>query len=170
MGKLRGPRVYLAGAMSYVDGTLWRDAITPKLKARGIVVIDPCKKPTDLADEDSGRFHALISQGFFRVVTDEMKIVRAVDIRLITISDFLIVDVDLNTYTVGTWEELTKVNAQEKPIIIRIEQGKNNTPPWLLAMIPHEMIFSTWDEVGRYLNYIDAGGEDDSGRWMFFDF
>ena len=48
MGKLKGTRAYLCGAMSYdADAKMWRDIITPKLRALGVRVFDPCNKPID---------------------------------------------------------------------------------------------------------------------------
>ncbi len=170
MGKLYDTRAYLCGAMSYdSDAKMWRNSITFKLQALGVKVFDPCAKPIDIAEEDSGEQRRLIRKGYYPAVKHDMEIIRAVDIRMVTLSDFMIVDVDIEKYTVGSWEEVTKANDQVKPIIARIKQGKENTPPWLLAMIPHEMIFSTWDAVDMYLGLVDAGQAPDHGRWIFFN-
>ena len=47
-----------------------------------------------------------------------MKTIRSVDLRLVDISDFLIVSLDLNTHPCGTYEEIFLANRQKKPIII----------------------------------------------------
>ncbi len=170
MGKLYGMRAYLCGAMSYdSDAAMWRDIITPKLKAMGVRVFDPCNKPIDIAEESPEDQRNMIADGLYNTVSDDMKIIRAVDIRMVTLSDFIVVDVDITKYTIGTWEEVTKANDQRKPIIVRIEQGKNHTPPWLLGMIPHQMIFSTWDKVDQYLEDVDLGLKPHQNRWIFFN-
>jgi nucleoside 2-deoxyribosyltransferase len=98
-----------------------------------------------------------------------MKTIRAVDLRLVDMSDFLIVNLDINTHPCGTLEEIFWANRQKKPIIIHMEQGKNQTPDWLFGTIPHQMFFSTWDEIKQYLVHIDTSENIDTHkRWYFF--
>jgi len=48
-------------------------------------------------------------------------------------------------------------------------QGKNQTPDWLFGTIPHQMIFSTWDEIKAYLIHINSSENIDTyKRWYFF--
>ena len=50
-----------------------------------------------------------------------------------------------------------------------MEQGKNQTPDWLFGTIPHQMFFSTWDEIKQYLIHIDTSENIDTHkRWYFF--
>jgi hypothetical protein len=49
-------------------------------------------------------------------------------------------------------------------------QGKQNAPDWLFGTIPHKMIFSSWDSIKDYLNYINSNTEIDTDkRWYFFN-
>ena len=99
-----------------------------------------------------------------------MKNIRAVDLRLVDISDFVIVNLDLNVHPCGTLEEIFWANRQKKPIIIHMVQGKQQTPDWLFGTIPHQMIFSNWDEIKSYLSYINLSENiDNHKRWYFFD-
>jgi hypothetical protein len=99
-----------------------------------------------------------------------MKSIRSVDLRLVDISDFIIVNLDLDTHPCGTLEEIFWANRQKKPIIIHMVQGKQNAPDWLFGTIPHEMIFSSWNEIENYLNSINTSSEIDShNRWYFFN-
>jgi hypothetical protein len=53
-----------------------------------------------------------------------------------------------------------------------VEQGKNHAPDWLWWTIPHETIFSTWDEYKAYVDHIAFSDEKDINRmkrWIFFD-
>ena len=97
-----------------------------------------------------------------------MRVIRNTDLRMVDISDFLVVNLDLDIHPCGTYEELFLANRQKKPIILRIKQGKGETPDWLLGTIPHETIFSTWEEVRDYLDLVDKGKVQDK-RWMFFN-
>jgi nucleoside 2-deoxyribosyltransferase len=99
-----------------------------------------------------------------------MKTIRSVDLRLVDISDFLVVNLDLDIHPCGTYEEITWANRQKKPIIIHMVQGKGHAPDWLFGMIPHQMIFSNWDEIKNYLNHINNSENIDTHkRWYFFN-
>lgn len=174
MNRLKNQRVYLAGAMDRVPdrGAGWRADITPFLKDLGVVVFNPLNKPTETGIEDE-RSHTLRREfkedGQYDELAAMMKVIRTTDLRLVDISDFLVVNLDINTHPCGTLEEIFWANRQKKPIIVHVEQGKSKAPDWLFGTIPHDMIFSEWDEVKRYLVEIDSADRVDSkGRWYFF--
>jgi nucleoside 2-deoxyribosyltransferase len=175
MNRLYNQRVYLAGAMDRVPdrGTGWRDDITPFLEQLGIIVFNPIKKPTCIGLEDTST-HELKQQLKINEKYDELskiaKTIRSVDLRLVDISDFLIVNLDLNIHPCGTYEEIFWANRQKKPILIHMMQGKKNTPDWLFGTIPHDMIFSSWDEIKNYLIDINNNSSIDCHRrWYFFN-
>ena len=173
--RLQNQRVYLAGAMDRVAdrGTGWRDNITPFLEQLGVIVFNPIKKPTIVGQEDEVTHKLKIklkAQYQYDELSELMKVIRSVDLRLVDISDFLVVNLDLDVHPCGTYEELFLANRSKKPVVIHIEQGKQNAPDWLFGTIPHQMIFSTWSEVENYLQYIHASEEiDHHNRWRFFD-
>ncbi|NBU33495.1 hypothetical protein EBZ38_15315 [bacterium] len=174
MNRLKNQRVYLAGAIDRVPdrGTTWRDAITPFLEDMGIIVFNPISKPTDigLEDKDTHLIKTKLKQHHrYDELASMMKTIRSVDLRLVDISDFLIVNLDINTHPCGTLEEIFWANRQKKPIIIHTVQGKEHTPDWLFGTIPHQMIFSTWDEIKHYLTHINNSENIDTHkRWYFF--
>jgi nucleoside 2-deoxyribosyltransferase len=174
MNRLNSQRVYLAGAMDRVPdrGTTWRDNITPFLQKLGIEVFNPISKPSNIGLEDCD-VHAIKAKLKAKENYDElssmMKTIRAVDLRLVDISDFLIVNMNLDIHPCGTYEEIFWANRQKKPIIIHMEQGKKYAPDWLFGTIPHQTIFSTWDEIKDYLVHIDSSENIDTHkRWYFF--
>jgi len=57
-----------------------------------------------------------------------MKQIRPVDLRMVDICDFLVVNLDLQVHACGTYEELFWANRMKKPVLIRIEQGIEHTP------------------------------------------
>lgn len=175
MNRLKNQRVYLAGAMDRVAdrGNGWRDNITPFLEDSGIIVFNPIKKPGKMGLEDSAtqefKKYLKSSQDYDKL-SGLMKTIRSVDLRLVDISDFLIVNLDLDIHPCGTYEEIFWANRQKKPIIVHMVQGKQNAPDWLFGTIPHDMIFSSWDEIKKYLNYIDSNDKVETfNRWYFFD-
>lgn len=172
--RLNNQRVYLAGAMDRVAdrGNGWRDSITPFLESLGVVVFNPIKKPSSVGVEDEATHKLkkkLKLEKNWNDLSFLMKHIRSVDLRLVDISDFLIVNLDLDIHPCGTYEEIFWANRQKKPIIIHMVQGKENTPDWLFGTIPHDMIFSSWDGVKDYLNQINSQAEIQShNRWYFF--
>lgn len=175
MNRLKNQRVYLAGAMDRVAdrGVAWRDSITPFLEQLGIVVFNPINKPTDIGLEDSDTHHIktkLKQMSRYDELSNMMKTIRAVDLRLVDISDFLIVNLDLDIHPCGTYEEIFWANRQKKPIIVHMVQGKNKTPDWLFGTIPHQMLFSHWDEIKQYLSHINSSENINTyKRWYFFN-
>jgi uncharacterized membrane protein len=136
--------------------------------------LDPTRKPIDIGVEDD-ESRAMRKQskklGKLGPVVDEMKPIRRVDLRMVDICDFLIVNLDLDIHACGTYEEIFLANRQKKPILIHVEQGRNAVPDWLLGTVPEEYIFDSWDDLYDYLNRVNGDEEwkDVHGRWYFFD-
>ena len=98
-----------------------------------------------------------------------MKTIRSVDLRLVDISDFIVVNLDLNIHPCGTYEEIFWANRQKKPVIMRVLQGKENAPDWLFGTFPHQHIFSDWNDVYAYLEHVNsAENVNNYNRWYFF--
>ena len=175
MNRLNNQRVYLAGAMDRVAdrGTGWRDSITPFLESLGIVVFNPISKPTDIGLEDHNTHQIKIKlkqTEKYDELASMMKTIRSVDLRLVDISDFMIVNLNLDHYACGTWEELFLCNRSKKPILIYIEQGISNIPDWLFGTIPHQWFFSKWSDLQNYLLHINTDKHIDLyNRWKFFN-
>jgi nucleoside 2-deoxyribosyltransferase len=133
MNRLKNQRVYLAGAMDRVPdrGSTWRDNITPFLEEMGSIVFNPITKPTNtgLEDSDSHMVKTKLKQRErYDELSEMMKVIRRVDLRLVDISDFLVVNLNLDIHPCGTYEEIFWANRQKKPIIVHMEQGKINAP------------------------------------------
>lgn len=175
MNRLKNTRCYLAGAMEKdpTNGVEWRQAIKTDLAELGVCWLDPTDKPIEIGRETPEMKDELIrarAAKDYDAVTKLMKLIRCIDLRMGDISDFLVVNIHPDVPTFGTHEEIANANRQKKPIIVRVEGGKERTPLWLLAMLPHAMIFGTWQEVHQYLRHI-AHDEtiDRLNRWYFFD-
>jgi len=175
MNRLANSRAYLCGAMEREadNGVGWRQEIVRQLADLGICWLDPCRKPTDLAEESEAtrqRWAAARKEGNYDEIAKAMRVIRCVDLRLTDIADFLVVHLDANTPTCGTWEEIANANREKKPIVVHYAQGKQNAPLWLFAMLPHQLIFSTWPEVYAYIRGIAHDPVIDRlNRWYFFD-
>ena len=175
INRLSGTRTYLVGAMDRVPdiGKGWREDITPFLEGLGVTVLNPCEKPIDVGVEDDGT-RELIDfykrTGRFDLIRDKFGIIRAVDLRCVDISDFIVASIDLDVHACGTYEEITLANRQKKPVLVWCQQGKHVAPNWLFFMLPHEHIFSSMEELTDYLSHIDSSDEvDHHKRWFFFN-
>jgi len=175
MNRLKNQRAYLAGPMDRCPngGKDWREFISNILQHHGVIPLNPANKPTNIATEndESRQQRRLLKQNHqYDELAQLMKTIRNVDLRMVDISDFLIVNLDLDIFPCGTYEEIFLANRQKKPIIVRMKQGKENAPDWLFGSIPHDMIFSSWNEVIHYIDHINYSVQiDTNNRWMFFD-
>lgn len=173
MNTLKNSRCYLAGpidkAADYGKG--WRKDVSKFLQEIGVEVFNPTAKPTHLLNEtaESVKYrHKLKQQGRFEDVSVMMKEIRHIDLRMVDVCDFLIVHLDNDVRTCGTWEELFTANRSKKPIIVHMEQGKENTPDWLLGTIPHHFIFSSWKDMKEYLHLVNNSVALTDDRWLLF--
>jgi len=175
MNRLKHARCYLAGAMEKdeTNGLEWRQAIQTALADLQICWLDPTHKPTDIGRETLNTKKQLFrarQAGDYDAIAKLMKVIRCVDLRMTDISDFMVVNLDPDVPTFGTHEEIANGNRQKKPIIIHMIGGKERTPLWLLAMLPHQLIFSTWEEIHHYLRHVAYDAVIDRlNRWYFFN-
>jgi hypothetical protein len=175
--RLKHQRCYLAGAIDRVPdrGTQWRDYITPFLESLGVEVFNPLKKPTNLGAEDesiASYKKRLKEKKDYDTLSELMKTIRSVDLRMVDVSDFLIVNLDIDTHPCGTLEEIFWANRQKKPILIHMVQGKISAPDWLFGTIPHQLIFNDWKEMMSYLLDINNNYNTQNitnNRWVFFN-
>jgi hypothetical protein len=179
MNRLKYSRVYMSGAMDRVadGGVVWRQELRNWLKNRGIIVFDPTSKPKcvlgdcpDESPENRAKAQALKESGSFEEFRKYMKPIRNVDLRFCDITDFMILNLDLDTHPCGTYNEVFLDVAQKKPILVHCEQGVKNIPNWLFACIPHQLFFETWDDMKEYLRHVDEDQVvDHLNRWYLFD-
>ncbi len=176
MNRLKYSRCYLCGPMDLAsdNGVGWRKNIQNELKDLEIVWLDPTNKPSDVGQEGPeirAQLKVWKQQHQYDAVREVVKILRSVDLRLVDLADELVVHIDLTIPMCGTMEELFLANREMKPIIIHVEQGKENCPNWLFATVPHQFIFSTWQGVYAYLRHINASPIIEAHkRWYFFDY
>lgn len=170
--RLKGMRCYLAGPMEFAtnNGADWRQRITPFLEELGITVIDPCKtvhKDGMTEPELLEKIKKARAVNDYNELVKVGKPVRALDLRMVDISDFLIVNVDQNIPMCGTWEEIFTANRQKKPILIRWVGGKGSASIWMFGTLPHHYIFNSFDDLQDYIMGINNGDIAADDRWVF---
>ena len=167
---------YLCGAMDRVEdgGVIWRQWITPILKDMGIGVLDPSNKPTSFAQENR-EFRDQINiyklNNNYDKVKSRMRNIAAVDLRMVDIAHFVIMDMDMDVHMCGSYHEAFVAIQQKKPLLIRCKQGKEYIPSWMFGVMPHQHMFSQWDDLLQYLDEVHTGQDQNHyNRWRFFDF
>lgn len=174
MNKLRGLRVYLSGPIDKCrhGGAIWRKELTPFLQSLNLTIFNPCEKPIDTGSEDIENIQyrkQLKSDGNYDQVSHEMRKISNIDLRMVDVCDFVIVYLTLDIFSCGTIHEIVLANMQKKPIIIMMEEGKQEVPDWLYGRLDHNEFFSNWSQVKNYLQNIDDGTIPPNKRWLFFD-
>ncbi len=179
MNRLFYNRVYLSGPIDNASdfGTGWRNDIKERLRDLDLIFLDPCAKPMQAgyACEDLENHQRRLEQkkrGDFETISRDMRLIRCIDLRLADLCDFAIVHLDKNVYSTGTHEEIALLNRRKVPILVHMEQGKAALPDWYWGTLPHQHVFSTWDELIAYVRYVasDPPPIDTYNRWRFLDY
>jgi nucleoside 2-deoxyribosyltransferase len=177
LNRLSGLRAYLAGPIDHAvdDGVAWRNKLGRWLQTRGIIVIDPCRKPLTYhafkeIGEEKRRMMDLKTQGRYFELSKWMRGIVHVDLRMVDVSDIVIVYLDIKSQPFGTVHELINAINQRKPTLVVVEGGKSEAPNWLFGIMRHEFIFDDFEEMRAFLTLIDTGTiQPDYTRWVFLD-
>ena len=176
MNRLKNTRGYLCGAMDFSDdfGVGWRILLKQALKELGVIWLDPTDKPLHDASrgkEEVKEMRRLMHQKQYNSIEYAMQDIRFVDLRMVDVSDFIVMYLDMDIHHCGTYVEFTRANGQDKPIITIIKQGKKSAPTWLLGEMPHNFIFNNLEEAIDYLHHVSSSQVfNPFHRWLFFNF
>ena len=167
MNYLKDRVAYLCGPIKDVsdDGTSWRDSITPRLKQYGLGVLDPCKKANDKEEigDAKKKFKDIIMREDWKSLKEEFWPVVRWDLRSVDVSDFVIVDYNPEVSTVGSIHELVVANFEKKPILLKYNKSQlDKFNPWIGVFVKEHHFFSSWDDMFKYLDEVDAGRLDTS--------
>ncbi len=159
---LRKTRVYLSGPINYsVDAYTWREYLKIELNKLGVICFDPLDKPFidshPEGPETTARYLSLLKEGKFEQVHQEIKKVRADDLRMCDICDWGIVFLPKDVRTVGTIEELAELNRQKKTILVVCPEGKELIPLWIYGMLNPKFFYSSLEECLEDIKTIDSG-------------
>ena len=175
--RLRLQKVYEVGQMDHdrEAGKQWREEMTEWLKKRKALPLNPYHKPIlydeeGLEDDESAVIReAAMKRGDYKEVAKIMRKVRVIDLRMVDMADFLVVNLDISKVTCGTYEEIFLANRSKKPILIHCPQGIKAIPDWIFGTICTEHLFGNWNDLKEYLRHIDEDEDIDClGRWKFF--
>lgn len=170
MGLLYKTKVYSVGAMEYENGQGWRNYLESELSQLGIITFSPYNKPfLQSFSEDEETRKQLIKEresGDIEIVARHMRQVRAEDLRLCDLADFIIAYINPKTMSWGSAEEIYWSNRMKKPIFLAIEGGVRNCSLWLLGTLPLKYIYNSVEDIVKTIKKIDNEEvKIDSNRW-----
>ena len=177
MNRLKNLRCYLAGPIDHAedDGVEWRKMMTKWLKERKVKVLDPCDKPLKNAyyrgiEGEKAKMFELKNTGRYFELSRRMKEIVHMDLRMVDVSDIVIVYLDLESKPFGTTHELLNALHQRKPTLVVIEGGIAKAPNWLFGIMDFNFMFDNFEDVQMFLSQIDNETiEGDLSRWVFFE-
>lgn len=186
------------------DPNSWRNQLRPKLEALGLVVWDPLIKPNwmhqvsgpeqaswknallemkiERFEQASGLYSPEFTADSFmsdsrpalETIKQKNKQIRDVCLAITNACDLMIVKVDKNVFTVGTWEEVVVAAQQNKPVLFWVDGPRNFIPSmWLVDMFdaydkPEDVFFTSDDTLLDYLNRINDGTQVINNiKWAF---
>ena len=179
MNRLKNTRCYLSGAIEKATdgegGASWRQKVKEDLKCFGIHWLDPTDKPIKEGKETPEMQAKLKSDrqaGDIDAIKKVMVPICRIDLRLVDISDFLIVHLDPEVPTFGTHEEISRAASQNKPVLLMCEGGLKTAPLWWYERLDPHLFFGSWDALYYYMDFISNCASHSLARdykWLFFD-
>jgi len=166
MGVLKGKRCYLGGPIQYdTTGHNWREE--PKkvlVEEFGIDLFDPFEDPKqqwvpilqEAQNKKDYEAMAKISGQFVRK-----------DLCMVDRSDFLISYLPYKVPTTGTHHEIINSVNAKKPTLLVCTHGKEYIPLWYYGFIPHEVMFSSWNDLYAYLREVEERKHTSNNRWAY---
>ena len=169
MGLLYKTKCTVIGPMQYTDGRSIREYLSEQFGKYNITLYDHYHKPFIKAIEEDesvrSNFKIWLENEEYDKLSEQRNI-RTFDLKLIDISDFIIMIFDPQVPTIGSWEEFFWANRLKKPIFFVNIKGKKTTPYWIFWTIPHKYIYSSVEEMLQRIQDIDSGKHPiDNDRW-----
>ena len=179
MNRLKNHIAYLAGSIDQSKdlGRGWREDMTPFLNNLDIGVFNPCDKAINNCKvHEDEKFVEHINElkrlGYLAHAQKEMQEIVRIDLKLVDLSNFLILNLVPDVHMCGSYGEQTLACFQRKPIIIHCAKGIHAIPNWLFGICDPELFFDTWSEVRAYITNIATGAtvNDNDSKWRFLDY
>lgn len=164
---------YLIGAIDRAKdvGRGWRQELIDLCKKSGLRIkfLDPTRKITGFTSESIEERELILkmkSKGEWDKLRTFMRRIVREDHRCVDLSDFVIVYVDTEVHTCGSYFELQSALTEKKPYFIVADGGKKNIPAWLFGICDHRQFFSSVSEVVKSLVLLNNGDCPLSERWV----
>ncbi len=183
-GLLNGSCCYLSGPMEFVKdhGVAWRREFITKAINAGLSIefFDPTNKPgNQYRFGESKDYQAQLQrEGRWLELQQYVENYRHVDLRLVNISDFLIVLVDPEVHMCGTYDEVFLAKREHKPMFFLCKGGLYTLPRWLFDIITLEQkivdgketivsnVYTSLDDIIAELVKLNSGEKPLNRDWV----
>jgi len=165
MSVLKGKRAYLSGPIEFSDNLDWR--IEPKrvlAEEFGLDIHDPFDDPKQSKSDEL--LEARKNKDLKKIREIAKAFVRK-DLSEVDASKLLIAYLPAGVRTTGAIHEIIVSNENKCPTLLVCPQGAEMIPFWLFGFIGTEFMFSSWEELYKYLREVNDGKHVDSDRWTF---
>lgn len=177
---------YLSGAIDFdpTGGAGWRsewsyDLVT-EFSFKLELILNPTKKPYTGSKYDVDNEAHLINEARQRKdwdgLVEVVDQIAHIDLRMTDRADIVFVNFPNDkkgnkVFTVGTIHEIVEARRQRKPVMAVWEGGKETASGWLMWLIGHQNVFSTWKDLKEHFRKILNGEVAYNVKdWLFFDF
>lgn len=175
--KISGAVFYLAGPLDdpkldvEKDCKQWRNKLKELLKENNIKItcLDPTQKLSSLTnqiEDDHKQLIQLQKDGNFIELRKRMKVIVKQDLRVVDLSDALVVMIDPDVHLCGTYNELINAVNQKKPIFIYCPKGKVRMPRWVFGLVHYDQYFQTLEDLVNYLSKLNNGTIELNDKWV----
>ncbi len=166
MTVLQGKRCYLSGPIEN-DSTHHNWRTIPKqvlVETFKIDLFDPFDDPKQVWVEPLMK--ARSDRNYEEMARIAKAFVRK-DLCMVDRADFTIAYLPYKVATTGTTHEIIVSTNAKKPTLLVCPQGKEFVPLWYYGFVPHECMFSSWDELYWYLHDVNNGLHKENNRWSY---
>lgn len=163
--KLKGAVLYLSGPINYSkdDGIGWRQEFIKSCNNEGLkfTYFDPTNKPPGLLGQEVGfekqKAKRLKEGNRWTELHRYVKNYIRIDLRLVDLSDIVVVFCDTDTFMTGSWHEMFLSLGQKKPTFLICKKGKKDAPDWIFGLMDHKYIFNSVEECVYHLKKLNSG-------------
>lgn len=179
LNRLSGQICYLAGFIddNPIEARGWRKDMQLFLNNLGIGVFDPCDKAilnvkVSEDEEFVKNTNVLKQEGQYDLASKRMQEIVRLDLKMVDLSSFLILNIDRNYHMCGSYSEFTYACMQRKPVFIYCKQGIDKISNWIWGLGDHEYFYDDWDKLKQHIERIALGNNPDdlNSKWRWFDY
>lgn len=176
---------YLCGPIDFdpEGGKEWRLHWTKELVNLGFKssqVLSPTKKPLSNTkfhlDNEADIIQKHRSDKNWNALSSTMSEIAHIDLRLVDKSDIVLAKFPLDkkgnrVFTVGSIHEIVVARQQKKPVMVVWEGGKETCSAWLMWLVGHQNVFSSFEELLERLKKMSNGEAAINVKdWLLLDF
>ena len=118
------------------------------------------------SSEEHNKLIKLREVGDFDTLEKYAKEIVRFDLSLVDRSDIIILYINTDIHTTGSYGEFVTACNERKPVMIICKQGKNKIPIWLFGRLSHKYMFNNIEELIVYLKTLAFAKPDEFDKML----